>query len=999
MMSDKPNLSKPGNTTLVTLIFILLVTSVLSMAQQTTHGFKLIEKRFVKELNADCYYYTHVKSGARLFKIAARDPNKTFGIAFKTLPESDNGAPHIMEHSVLNGSKNFPVKSPFDELSKGSLKTFINAFTSKDFTFYPVASMNEKDYFNLMHVYLDAVFNPLIYTDTRILKQEGWHYDLPAKDDPVAYKGVVYNEMKGAFSSPTRELRYQIFKNLFPDNAYCYEAGGYPSAIPTLTQEAFIKFHQKFYHPDNSYIYLYGDGDLDKELAFIDENYLSRYNKSGNKITLDDQKPFTAMKDLTFSYPVMPDSKTEGQTYLSISFVAGHNTDEALTGALDIICEVLVNQESAPVRLALQNAGIGQDVSASNSNYKQNTVTITVQNANPGDKEKFLEIVNNTFREAISKGLNKEAVRGVLNRFEFQLREGNDSQKGLSCFNQMQTGWFFADNPFQGLEYEKPLAILKKSLTSDYLEKTIQQYFINNPHSLLLTLVPKPGLDNEKNAAQEVELKNFKSNLSPEALDKLVTENQELVAFQKKENTPEALATIPVLDLKDINPAATWYGVEEQKVGGVPLLVYDAFTNDIDYVNLFFDLRSIPQEMIPYASLLSNLLELLGTEVHSYGDLDQVININTGGFYTSIRTYMENLDDNKMLPYFVVDAKAMKDKRDKLFELSAEVLLKTVFTDKERLKTVLTKHQSQLENRLKRDGYGIALSRMPSYFTNQGMFNEMTDGLDYYRFVTALTNDFDARFTEITSTLKQVTSTLFTRKNLIVSVTCSKKDLEPFTKQLTSFINTLPEGKKALNNWVFKPVKKNEGLLSSSKVQYVVQGYNFKKLGYTWDGRMRVLNQIISRDWLQNRVRVIGGAYGGSCSINPSGAVSFQSYRDPNLKETLDNYTGTVDYLNKLDIDGPTMNRYIIGTISNIDRPQTPSDQGETAINYYFSKRSREDLQKDRNAILSCKPQDIRAFSKMISDVLSQSYYCVYGNADKLKAKKDLFTELIPTEK
>ena len=977
------------------MLMIIFAFTKASQSQTITHGFKLIEKRFVKEVNAECSYYEHVKSGAKLFKIAANDPNKTFAITFKTIPDSDNGTPHILEHSVLNGSTKFPVKSPFDVLAKGSLKTFLNAFTAKDFTFYPVASMNNKDYFNLMNVYLDAVFHPLLYSDPRILKQEGWHYDISSKDDPITYKGVVYNEMKGVFSSPEHELSYQIFKNLFPDNGYGFEAGGYPTSIPTLTQEAFVAFHKKYYHPENSYILLYGNADLDKELEFIDKEYLSTFTRSGFKPALPDQKPFNAMKDITRNYPVMEGADTTNQTFLSLSLVAGYNTDESLTSALGMMIDLLVNQENAPIRLALQKAGIGQDVKASVSNYHQNVVQITVQNANASDKAKFLETVINTIREVSVKGFDKGEIQGVINRTEFYLREGSDAQKGVSYIGWIEPGWLFAGNPFQGLEYEKPLADVKKALTSNYFESILKKYFIGNNHSVLITLVPKPGLDKEKNAKVQENLAAYKSKLSPESVDAIVKETKDLVAFQKKENTAEALAKIPMLTLKDIDPKATWYGVAQNQVNGVPVLFHEEFTSGVVYTSLYFDIRTLPREMIPWASLLSNLLGSMNTKNYSYGDLNKAMNINTGNLYTTLRTYSENLDDNKLIPKFAVVSSVMSDKLGKAFELTSEIIGKTDFSDTSRLKTLLTRHQSQLEASKKQEGAQVAATRLPSYYSNSGMFNELTSGMDYYWFVNDLTKGFDKNFEMIITNLKKVSALLFSKDNLVAATTSDSKELETFKKEFGTFTNTLPQAKNPLQTWTFNFEKKNEGILTASKVQYVYEGYNFKKLGYSWDGKMRVLNLILSRDWLRQRIRVMGGAYGASASISPSGLVSFSSYRDPNLKETFDVFNATVDFLNKFDADETAMTRYIIGTISTLDIPQTNSQRGETAVNYYFTKRTAGEIQKDRDAILTTKAADIKSFSKMINDILQQKAVCVYGNSDKINASKDLFRDIV----
>ncbi len=998
----KSNYFKGQSLFIITLFLSFMILSTTSKAikdPKNFHGFKLIEKRFVKELNADCYLLEHIKSGARLFKIASTDPNKTFAISFKTIPDSDCGTPHIIEHSVLNGSKNFPVKSPINMLIKGSLQTFINAFTSKDFTMYPVASMNNKDYFNLMHVYLDAVFNPLLLDDPRIFKQEGWHNELIDKDKPIEYKGIVYGEMKGAFSDPERELRREVFRNLFPDNGYGFESGGYPYAIPSLTREAFLNFYKRYYHPENSYIFLYGNADFEKELEFIDSQYLSKYERGNNPTVIEPQKPFDAMKDLTRYYPITEGANLNNQTYLSLNFVAGDGTDQSLTWALQILMQSLVDQESAPIRLALQKAGIGQDVSSSINSFQQNTIIITVKNANPKDKEKFYEIVMSGLKEAAEKGVDKKEVEGLINAFEFQLREGNDAQKGLTNIFQSWTGFAFANDPFLGLEYEKPLAVLKASLNNSYLEDILKKYFVNNPHSLLLTLEPKPGIDKEQNAKVEEDLKKYKASLSEEAIASLIKETKDLIDFQKREDSQEAIATIPLLDLKDINPKATFFSVEGKKIDGITTIHHEEFTNKIVYTNLYFDLRVLPQNLIPYASLLSNVLGIMNTEKYTYGQLNRFQNNNTGGFNTYIKSYLENQDDSKLIPKFVVSTKAMNNKLDKLFELCSEVLNKTKLDDKERLKSILVKHQSQLDANIKSDGSEVVNDRVLAYFNNQGVFNELTSGMDYYQFVTNLLRDFDKNADQIISNLSNVSKLLFTKENLIASITSDKNDLTAYAKEFSSFIKTLPSGKQAFNDWQLKIDKKNEGFLSSSKVQYVVEGYNFKKLGYSWSGKMLVLNRAISREWLYKSIRVVGGAYGGYSTMSIDGNVKFVSYRDPNLKETLDNYKKVYDFVLNFEADENSMKRYIIGSIADLDRPLTFSQKGNKAFSYYFTKTKAEDLQKEREEIINTKREDINSFAKMIKDIIDQASYCVYGNAEKIEGNKDLFKNFVKIDK
>ena len=959
------------------------------------HGFTLVEKKFVEEVNANCLLFKHDKSGARLLKIAADDQNKLFNIAFKTTPQNDCGTPHIMEHSVLNGSKNFPVKSPFDILIKGSLNTFLNAMTGADFTTFPVASMNDKDYFNLMHVYLDAVFNPNLLTDPKILQQEGWHHELASKDDEVVYKGVVYNEMKGSFSNPNRELGYQVNKILFPDNTYGVSSGGYPKAIPQLTQEAFVAFHKKYYHPGNSYILLYGNADLDKELQFIDKEYLANYNLSNEKIEIPMQKSFDKMKEAEKTYAVADGASTKDKTFLNMSFVAGEGTDIALSLTFDVLADALVNHESAPLRLALQEAGIGRDVSAYYNSAKQGVFDITVENANPEDKDRFKEIVFSTMKTVAEKGFDKTMVEGILNRMEFNMKEGNTPQKGMMYLFQSYQSWMFADNPFPGLEYNKPLEEAKKALTTNILETTTTKYLVNNPHALLIVLKPEPGLQAKLTAETKAELKAFKDGLSEEEKEKLIEQTKELIAHQKKEDTPEAMATVPMLELADISSDIEWFDIDKKNISDVEVLHHNTFTNNILYSNLYFDIRTLPKELIPYAELLSSFLGKLNTENYTYGELDNALNIQTGGFSTYTTTFLENHSDDKIIPKFAVYTKATAEKAGKMFELANEIINHSKLNDKDRLKELLTRHQSRVESNIKNYGLGYAMTRLRSYYSTYGAYSEKTSGVDYYRFVTDLSENFDTKSDELIANLEKTAALLFTKKNTIGSVTCDEKDFMAYTTGIKTLTSNLKDEPVSLNNWKFDFKKKNEGLKTASKVQYVVKGYDLKKLGYEYNGKMRVLNQVLSTDWLQKQIRVIGGAYGGFAGISNSGNVYFASYRDPNLSETIDNYNKTPDYLENFDADAKEMTRYIIGTISRMDGPLTASQRGKRAIQYYFEKTTPEELKTERAAVLSTTPEDIKEMKKMVEDILAQNAICVYGNETKVNENAKLFGKVI----
>ncbi|HMA62271.1 MAG TPA: insulinase family protein [bacterium] len=962
---------------------------------QTYHGFKLVKKEFVEEVNSQCYYFEHVKSGARLLKIANDDPNKTFCATFKTLPRSDSGTPHIMEHSVLNGSKNFPVKSPFDVLTKGSLNTFLNAMTGGDITLYPVASMNDKDFRNLMHVYLDAVFFPNIYRDPRILKQEGWHYELESKDKPVIYKGVVYNEMKGAFSNPSRQLNYYINKNLFPDNCYGYSSGGYPEAIPDLTYEKFLDFHRTFYHPTNSYLYLYGNSDIESDLKFINSEYLSQFEKLDKRAHIKTQEPFSEMKKFVEHYPVSKNSETDDKTFLAKDWVIGKGENQEMGFYLDILAEALVNHESGPIKLALQEAGIGKDIHASSANNNQNVFQITVKNANPDDLDKFNEVVDKTLSEVAQKGIDKNIVKGIVNRMEFRLREGDNPQKGLTYLFHSLNGWFYAEKPFLSLKWEKPLASIKKGVQKEALEELIKTEFLNNDHSLILALAPKPGLQSKRNDQIVQECADYKASLSDEEIDQLVQETKDLIAYQQEEDKPEDLATIPMLSLDDIGKEAQFYRIKEKKAHGQKQLHYETFTNNILYSKLMFDARVLEKEQLPYLALLAEILGKLNTENYNYGELDNQLNMHTGGFSTYLTSYLADNDDDKLRPKIVVSSKATNDKSQKMLELTSEILTRSKIDDKKRLKTLLTRYQARQYAKVMRSGMQLALTRVSSYYSKYGQLREMTAGYSYYRFITDLTENYDQNYDQIVSNLKDVAKLVFNKNNLVSAITCTNKDLKNYNQDLPILVSKLDDDPVNYREWNFEFDKKNEGLMTPSEVQYVVKAYDFKDLGYDYNGKMRVLNQILSRDWLTQQLRVIGGAYGGFAGFSRRGNVYFASYRDPNLKKTLDNIDQSPEFLKKFDPSEDEMTRFIIGTISKIDEPLSPSQEGSTALKYYMAGIGAEDLQSERDAVLNTTAQDIRDMQKFVKDILDNSAICVYGNEEKIQSQKDIFKNLI----
>ena len=962
------------------------------------HGFKLVEEKDIKEINSKARIFEHEKSGAKLLSLENDDDNKVFTAGFRTPPTDSTGVPHIMEHSVLCGSRKFPIKDPFVELAKGSLNTFLNAMTYSDKTIYPVASKNDKDFLNLMDVYLDAVFYPNIYKYPEILMQEGWHYELNSKDEELTYKGVVYNEMKGAFSSPEDLLYRKIQESLFPDTTYGVESGGDPQYIPDLTYEQFLDFHKKFYHPSNSYMYLYGNGDLEKYLKFIHEEYLNGFDKVEIDSKIELQKPFGEIKDFKGEYPVSKEDQGKDKTFLSLNFVLGDACDNKVSLAFEIIEYLLLETPAAPLKKALIDAGIGKDVYGFfDSGILQPVFSIVVKNSNEDKKEEFKNIVFNTLKDLVKNGIDKKLIEACINIKEFRLREGDTRTypKGLLYYTKAMSNWLYDSDPLIPLQYEDILQNVKRALTTNYFEELIERYLINVNHGSIITLAPKPNLAEERAENLRNKLKEYKESLSDEELNKMISDTK---ALRERQTTPESkenIEKIPLLSLEDINPKAEELPLEERKIGDNKILLNPIFTNKIAYIKFIFDTRTVDEKHIPYLTLLSSILGRIGTEKFSYADLSNEINIYTGGISYGAATFTQNGTMGQYLPKFIISSKALVDKVPKVMELLEEILLHTKLDDKKRLKEIVQEMKSRLEMAIFDAGHIVAANRLFSYFSPIGKYEEVLSGLEFYKFIEDLEENFDSKVDEIINNLTEVSDLIFNRKNLILSAALEEKDYKITEKELENFISKLSDKDLPIKEYKFEIGSKNEGLMTQGDVQYVVKGCNYRELGYEYKGSLQVLKTIQSLDYLWSNIRVLGGAYGSFASFGRSGNMFFGSYRDPNLKETLEIYDKAEEYLRNFKADEREMTKYIIGTISNFDMPLTPSLIADKSVSYYLSNVTQEDVQKEREEVLSCTVEDIRSFADMLRDAMKQNYVCVLGNASKIKQNKDVFKELV----
>lgn len=960
-------------------------------------AYTVVEKRELKEVKGTGYVLSHNKTKARVMVVCNDDSNKVFTIGFRTPPADDTGVPHIMEHSVLCGSKNFPAKDPFVELCKGSLNTFLNAMTYSDKTVYPVASMNKKDFHNLMHVYMDAVFYPNIYTRKEILMQEGWHYELDEETQELKYNGVVYNEMKGVFSSAEQQLYRIIEKSLHESTAYGYESGGDPDYITDLTYEDFLDFHKKYYHPSNSYIYLYGDMDAVAELEFIDREYLCNYDYLKVDSELTDEPTFEEPKSVEEYYNIADAETEEDNTYLAYNVVVGHSDDIKLSLSIAVLEHMLLTAPGAPLKKALIDAEIGKDVFSSyDDGIKQPTFSIIAKNANQSDKERFINLIEDTLKKLISEGLNKTSLQASLNYFEFKHKEANFGRhpKGLMMGLNAFSTWLYDDNMALDLfELNWVYDELKAELNTGYFEELIKTYILENTHKSFVTLIPKKGLLEEKTKAEKAKLAEYKASLTEEEIDNIAKTAEHLKCYQSEPSTKEELLTIPLLEISDIDKSARKLNNQFTDIEMVKVVSHNIFTNGISYINLDFDVTDMDIKKYPYVGLLTEIFKYVDTENYEYNQLANEINLHTGGigFSTSVLSKVER---DKYRVSFIVSAKMLDDKLDKAFELIEEILFTSKLDSKKRLKEIVAEIKYGLKNDLVSAGHLTAANRALSYVSPIGLVKEYLEGVEYYKVLDAIDNDFDAEYDNLLATLKEVLGEILWRNGLIVNYTSDKDTKTMLEKAVTSLSKKLSTRLAYDKEETVKPIVLNEGFKTASQVQYVATAGNYRDAGLEYTGALGVLSSIFSYDYLWLNVRVKGGAYGSMCAFARSGNSYFTSYRDPNLMETYDIYMNAAKYVAEFDADERDMTKYVIGAISKLDSPLTPVAEGNFSFASYLIGLTDEDIQRDRDEVLATDVDTIRGLAPYVEATINGGIICAVGGEAKLEASKDSFKQV-----
>ena len=957
--------------------------------------YEILDEHRVEDVQSDGFILRHKKSGARIAILSNNDDNKVFYIGFRTPPEDETGVPHIIEHTTLCGSKKFPVKDPFIELAKGSLNTFLNAMTYPDKTVYPVASCNDQDFKNLMDVYLDAVFNPNITKYEEIFKQEGWHYELTGKDDELKINGVVYNEMKGAYSSPDEVLSSQIYRSLFPDNTYSKDSGGNPEYIPKLTYEAYLDFYHKYYHPSNSYIYLYGDMDVVERLEWLDKEYLSLYDYKKVNSEINKQPAFDEIKNVEAQYSITMDDSQENKTYLSYNRVVGDTLDEMLYQAFDVLDYALVSSPGAPVKQALIDAGIGDDVYGSyDAGILQPIFSFVAKNANASQADEFESIIENTLKEVVKTGINKEALLAGINSSEFKFREADFGQfpKGLLFGLNCLDSWLFDDmKPFIHLECLGTFAKLRKAVDTDYFEKLIQEYLLDNTHGSSVTVKPKRGLGNEREEALAKELSDYKASLSDEEIKKLIEDTEHLKKYQEEPSSDEDLRKLPMLTRADMKKNAMPFSNIEDELLDVKVVRHDIESNGIDYISFLFDAGDFAQSELGYLGFFTNALGLVSTEKYSYTDLANATNIYTGGISTGTASHPDIKDRNNFVFKFEVKLKVLEKNLDKALELMEQMLLSSDFTDTKRLGELVAQIKARLQANLSSSGHLVAAMRSMSSFSRYALYQDELKGIAFYRSICHIEKELSESPKRVSDKLAAIAKKLFARNRMLISFTGNNEaygNAKPsLEKVIAGFDKMSAIGNQAEVH--FNTAK--EAFIDASQIQYVAKTGDFICEGYEYTGALRLLRIILSYDYLWINVRVKGGAYGCMNTFLRSGESYFVSYRDPNLSDTLDVYDKIPEYIKSFSPDERDMTKYIIGTFSALDTPMNPEAKGSRSLSAYLEGITYEQIQKERNEILNAQPEDIRRLADLVEAVLKKDSICVIGNENMIKESAGLF--------
>ncbi len=961
-------------------------------------AYELVLSKKLNSLNSDGYVLKHIKTGAKICLISNDDDNKVFQIGFRTPPNEDTGVPHIVEHTVLCGSDKYPIKDPFVELVKGSLNTFLNAMTFPDKTIYPIASYNDKDFQNLMDVYLDAVFHPNIYRYEEIFMQEGWHYEMESEDAPLTINGVVYNEMKGAYSSPDEVIFSEIAKALYPDTCYGKDSGGNPDAIPTLTREGYLDFHRAYYHPCNSYIYLYGDMDMEEKLNYIDKEYLSTFEPREIDSTIPDQKPFEEVKVVEKTFSIASEESEENKTIFAYGNVTRTVLDKELYIAMNVVNYALLASPGAVLKQTLLDEGIGNDISGVwSTSLKQPYFAIEVKNTNPEEFDHFRQVLEGTLRKVVKEGLDKKVLEAAINTMEFRYREADFGPfpKGLMYAIQSMDSWLYDDNdPFMHVDALDTYQSLREKVKTNYFEELVETWLLNNKHGAYIILKPEKALAAKKDAVLAEALAKKKESLSQEAIKEIVASTKHLKEYQETKDTPEQLECLPMLRRNDIKQEPLEIKNEVYRTEQVTVLHHNMYTNGIHYARYMFNVKKLSNELLPCLGLLQAVWGLMDTKNYSFNDLSSEIDRTTGGITGAFGFYEKVKTPEQFDLKFIISANTFYNQMGKATELISEIIETTEFDNLKRLRELVSENRSRMQSEISAAGNRYGAMRAESYHSRMGYIKDMIMGIGFYEYLAKIDDNFEDEVEKLISNLKKLNDIIFRKENLIVSSTCEWEEFERFEGEVKELCHHLSHADFSYSP--DEPVleKKNEGLMDASSIQYVCQTGNFRDAGFDFNGSMYLLKLILSYDYLWNNIRVKGGAYGCGCQIQKNGSVVLSTYRDPNLKNSLEVFKEIPAYLESFDVSEREMTKYVIGAFGAIDTPMNPSAKGMRSAGLYLRGITMEELRKERLQAINATVEDIKALAAPMRAILEQENICVVGNEENIKNEKDTFMSI-----
>ncbi len=951
------------------------------------HGFKLQKEKEIPEVRAIARIYRHAKIRTEVLSIETKDENKVFGITFRTPPQDSTGLPHIMEHSVLCGSRKYPVKEPFVELLKGSLNTFLNAFTYPDKTCYPVASQNLKDFHNLMDVYLDAVFFPRL--TPYVFQQEGWHYELKDPDAPLLIKGVVYNEMKGAYSSPDNILSELSVQSLFPDTPYGFDSGGDPKKIPELTFERFIEFHKHYYHPSNARIYFYGDDPFEERLRRLD-SILQEFEPLEINSEIKTQAPFNHPKLITKTFMAGESEENSNKGMVTVNWVLADTADVKTNLALQILGYILLGMSASPLKKALIDSGLGEDIAGTGleNELKQTVFSVGLKGVRQEDMEKVEPLITKTLKALVRDGIDREIVDAALNTVEFRLRENNTGQmpKGLIIMLRALTAWLYEADPVAPIAFEQPLSSIKQEAGPGFFEGMIKDFFLANTHRTTLYLRPDPEQRQREETEERERLFRIKASMTPEEIDRIISNTLELERIQKTPDPPEALQTIPLLELSDLERQEKPIPCEEIKQAGATLLFHDIFSNGILYLDVGLDIHSLPAEYLPYVPLFGRALVSMGTKKQDFVSLSKHINRKTGGIIPQLFiSSMYNSPGSKAMLF--IRGKAIGTKAEDLFHIITDIMLNTRFDNHKRFKQILMEEKARREQYLIPEGHQLVNIRLSSHFNESGFVSEQTRGISYLFFLRELVSRIDRDWDSILFIFKDILKRIVTRERIIVNITSDKKDFTHNRNHIKNLVSSIPSKHTENEQWPEKiDLAEVEGLTIPAQINFVGKGHNIFKSGYSFHGSAFVITKYIRNTWLWNQVRVQEGAYGAFCNLGRiSGILTMVSYRDPNTEKTLNTFDNTGEFLRNINMDEKELTKAIIGTMGDIDPYRLPDSKGFVSMTRFLTGDTDDIRQKTRDEIMTTTISHFRNFAGVFDEMKRSGIVKILGPENAVK--------------